>query len=309
MITTVTLNAAIDKTYYVDHFATGTMTRVPKMHAFPGGKGINVARVAHLLGEPSLATGFVAGSNGQFIEKELAKQGIGHDFVSIEGESRICLNIIDRSTGASTEVLEQGPCAASGDLEAMAAKVGELAARSRIVSFSGSLLQGVPSDFYARLIDTAKAAGAKVFLDTSGDALLEGIQALPYFIKPNEDEVAKIIGRKLEKESDLYESILDLIRGGIACVAVSLGEKGSIAGFEGQLYRIRAPRIEAVNTVGCGDSFVAGMAVGMSRGQSLEECLRLATASGTANALMEEAGNVRPADVERLLSEVIIERV
>ncbi|WP_144937654.1 1-phosphofructokinase [Paenibacillus sp. 32O-W] len=307
MITTVTLNAAIDKTYYVDRFELGKVTRVPKMHALPGGKGINVARVIHLLGESSLATGFIAGSNGRFIEKKLTEQGISHDFVTIEGESRICLNIIDRSSGESTEILEQGPTAAQMDQTAMEAKVKELAERSGILCFSGSLLAGVPTDFYARLIATAKSAGAKVFLDTSGDALLAGIEAVPYFIKPNEDEVAKIIGHPLEKESDLYDSVQGLMERGIACVVVSLGENGSLAGVEGQLYRVKAPRIEAVNTVGCGDSFVAGMAVGVARGLPVEECLRLATASGSANALTEEAGNVRLDDVQRLIAEVSIE--
>jgi tagatose 6-phosphate kinase len=277
------------------------------MISYPGGKGVNVARVAHLLGGPVHATGFVGGSNGQYIETELEKQGISSRFVRVNGESRLCLNIIDATNKRSTELLEPGPAIDEASAEAMKLRIRELASGSRIVAFSGSLPKGLPSTFYADLIAIARAEGAHVFLDASGDALLHGIQAKPFLIKPNEQEVEKLIGKKLEQESDLYSSIYELMNDGITCVVVSLGAEGSVAGYEGVLYRIRAPRIEAVNTVGCGDSFIAGMAVALERGDNIQDALRLATATGTANALMAEAGNVDLEDVERLLKQVKIE--
>ncbi|MDF2815028.1 MAG: 1-phosphofructokinase [Paenibacillus sp.] len=309
MITTVTLNAAIDKTYFVEGFELGKVSRVGQLISYPGGKGVNVARVAHLLGGSVQAAGFVGGSNGQFIERELEKQGIRSEFVRVEGESRLCLNIIDSANHLSTELLEPGPEISELQAEEMKRRIRELAAGSGIVAMSGSLPKGLPSSFYAELIEIVREEGALAILDASGDALLHGIQAKPFMIKPNEQEVEKLLGKKLEQESDLYDSIHQLMREGITCIVVSLGANGCVAGYDGSLYRVHAPRIEAVNTVGCGDSFVAGMAVSLRRGDSIEDALRLATATGTANALMAEAGNVRLEDVARLQLEVDIEAI
>lgn len=309
LITTVTLNAAIDKTYYLRNFPLGKVSRIDSMLSLPGGKGINVARVIRQLGGESFATGYIGGYNGMFIERELAKQGIPYDFVKVSGESRICLNIIQTDEKSSTELLEPGPTITSEEVETMKRKVCELARRSRIVAFSGSIPTGIPNNIYADLIEVVKAEGAMSFLDTSGDAFLQGVLAKPYFIKPNEDEIQKILGKPVKRESDLFESIRNLMRQGIACVAVSLGAVGAVAGFDGLLYRIKPPAIEILNTVGCGDAFVAGMAVAMAENKPIEECLRLATASGTANALTVEGGNVRSEDVGMLLEQVEIVRI
>lgn len=309
LITTVTLNAAIDKTYVLDAFPLGKVSRVSEMISVPGGKGINVARVVSQLGGLVKATGFVGGSNGDYIVKELVKSGIDNDFVQVEGESRLCLNMIDKTAGTSTELLEPGPVITERQIEAMKQKVMQLAAGSSIVAFSGSLPKGAPSALYAELVAAAKSQGAKAFLDTSGEALVEGVKAKPYFIKPNEDEIDKLLGRKPEGEADLHAGIRQLMEGGVECVVVTLGASGSIAGYGGRLYRIRAPRIEAINPVGSGDSFVAGMAFAVAAGEPVEQALRLATASGTANALNAQAGDVRLEDVRRLLAEVHIEPI
>lgn len=309
MITTVTLNAAIDKTYYLPRFQVGEVSRVGRLMAIPGGKGINVAKVLHQLGERTLASGFVGGNNGQYIQAELQSLGLMTDFVNVAGESRICLNIIDESNQASTELLEPGPTIQDADLQDMRLKVKEQASKSKIIAFSGSLPQGVPSDFYAELIELAKDSGARVLLDTSGEALLMGIEAKPFLIKPNESEIEVIIGKKLEHESDLYGSIKQLMEKGISCVIVSLGERGSIAGYDGKLYRVKAPTINAVNTVGCGDAFIAGIASAMHRDVPLDEAFVFATAVGTANALTEQAGFIHTEDVTELLPKVEIELI
>ncbi|GAA3400853.1 1-phosphofructokinase [Paenibacillus hodogayensis] len=308
-ITTVTLNAAIDKTYVMDAFPLGKVSRVAEMISVPGGKGINVARVAGQLGSQVRATGFVGGSNGDYIVKELTKTGLANDFVKVDGESRLCLNMIDKTAGTSTELLEPGPVVREEHLEAIREKVRQLAADSSIVALSGSLPKGAPAALYAELIHIARSAGATVLLDTSGDALVEGVKAKPFLIKPNEDEVGKLIGRKPERESDLYAGVLQLLEQGVGCVAVTLGAEGALAGYAGTLYRIRAPRIEAVNPVGSGDSFVAGMAAALAAGEPVLRALCLATACGTANALNPQAGDVRTEDVQRLLAEVAVETI
>lgn len=307
MIVTVTLNAAIDKTYHLPALAAGQVSRVDRVYAEPGGKGINVARVIALQGVSVLATGFAGGSNGDFIERGLTRQGIAHDFVKIEGESRICLNIMDQD-GVSTELLEPGPVIAGQEMEAMRQKLALLAARAKVVAFSGSLPAGVPKSFYAELIGIAQRQGALVFLDTSGEALMQGAEAKPYFIKPNEDEVAQWLGHSIKDENALMQGLLRLNEAGIPCISVSMGAQGSLAAFHGVCYRVYAPKVDARNAVGSGDAYVAGMAIGTAQGLPVEECLRLATASGTANVLTARAGYVEPEDVKRLLGEVVVER-
>ncbi|NOJ72923.1 1-phosphofructokinase [Paenibacillus alvei] len=304
MITTVTLNAAIDKTYYIPGFNSNALYRVDQTLATAGGKGINVARVIHALGEMVTATGFVAGYNGMAITDMLREEGIGTDFISVPGESRLCMNIIDPTGGTQTELLEAGPSITPESIDAMKAKIEELAAKSSHVVFSGSLPKGCGTNLYAELIDIARGQGAIPVLDTSGDALIAGIQSRPYLIKPNEHEVTKLTGGLADSEDEIVRAVLQLMQNGVDNVIVSLGERGALAGCEEQLYGVSIPCVEAVNAVGSGDSMVAGLVVADRRGLSLEEKLKLGAACGTANALMPSAGMVRMADVESLLREI-----
>jgi len=292
MITTVTLNSAIDKTYYLGGFGKGGVYRVARQIAEPGGKGNNVAKVARLLGAEVVASGFSAGANGAFIEERLVERGIRTAFVAAKGESRICLNIIDETDGSSTELLEQGPIVDEADVTRLKSALRGLAASSSVVVLSGSLPQGANATLYAELIETIRAAGALAYLDTSGGAFGAALAAKPDFVKPNEHELAAWVGRELKGEDDIVRAAADLAGRGIGAVCVTLGGRGAIAILDGKGYRVKPPKIEAVNTVGCGDSFVAGMAYAAERGESPEERLRIAAAAAAANAMSDRAGHL-----------------
>lgn len=321
MIATVTLNAAIDKTYRVARLEPGKVQRVRQVASVPGGKGINVARAAHMLGAPVLATGIVSGSNGQFIAQQLAREGIPNDFMRVEaGESRCCLNILSEEDGGTTELLEPGPVLTEADAANALALVRSLARRAAVVCLSGSLPQGLSAAIYRDMIEAIRAGGALPFLDTSGPALQFGAAAKPYFMKPNADEIAGLLGRPPaapepagaagEQQVALaVEGVRQLMEGGVRCAAVTLGARGAVAGFGGKLYRVTAPAVEAVNAVGCGDAFVAGMAVAVREGQPAESCFRFATAVASASALTPLAGQVRIDDVRRLLPHVAAQEV
>ena len=310
MITTVTLNAAIDKTYYLPAFPLGKVSRVQRFNAAPGGKGINVAKVVTQLGIPVTATGFTGGMNGEIIKQQLTQMGIAHDFVDVEGESRICLNILDEGSGTSTELLEPGPTVSETALKQMEEKVRELAAKSRIVCFSGSLPAGAPKNYYVGLVRIAKEAGAYVILDASGDALRLGIEAKPDMIKPNEEEVAALLGIEVSDEEALWTAVETLLQKyGMDRISVSLGGAGSLTAVKGSSYRVTTPKVEVVNTVGCGDSFVAGMAVSLAKGLSVEEGLAMASAAGTSNAMTDQAGQIDPVMFEELRQQVRIEQL
>ena len=309
MITTVTLNAAIDKTYYLDDFTTGQVWRVKSMRSVPGGKGINVARVIQQLGKSSFITGIVGGNNGEFICTELDHQGLQHEFIKVSGESRINLNIMEKANGSSTEILEPGPTIESDTIDQLKMLLKTATRVSKVFVFSGSLPPGAPVDLYRELIEAVQEEGAQAILDTSGHALVEGLKAKPYMIKPNEDEMRMLTGLDTVNEHQLFESIRQLMGRGIACVAVSLGARGAAVGFAKQLFLVHAPQIQANNPVGCGDSFTAGFAVGLESDLPIETCLLMAAAAGAANAMTEEAGNIRIVDYERFLKLSKVEKI
>ncbi|WP_019532807.1 1-phosphofructokinase family hexose kinase [Paenibacillus ginsengihumi] len=304
MITTVTLNAAVDKTYFVSRFEKGMTTRVERAIAVAGGKGINVARVLHLLGEPVTVTGLAGGASGRLIAVDLDRLGIRHDMQPVAGESRSCLNVIEESTGVSTELLEPGPQVAAAEYAAFCERLVRLARRSRLVCFSGSLPAGLPKLAYAELIRLARGEGADVFLDASGAALRFGIEAGPDMIKPNEAEASALAGGSCRTGEERLQLLNRLAARGIRCAVLSLGAQGAIASVDGTLYRVKPPPLQAVNAVGSGDAFVAGLAAAWVRGLPPQESLRHAAAAGGANALHPQAGFVRREDVDALLQQI-----
>lgn len=306
LITTVTLNAAIDKTYYVPSFEKGKVSRAEKVLSTAGGKGLNVARVLRQLGHAEVAaTGFASGYNGQYITNRVKEAGIRAEFVEATGESRVCLNFIDGRDGSSTEVLEPGPAVGGEHLERFKAGLQRLSAESALVVFSGSLPAGLPAGLYAELIGLSRQAGADVFLDTSGEALVRGVAAKPSFIKPNEDEIVSLLPGG--DRPGLREGVASLLNRGVSSVAVTLGADGAVAGADGRFYRVRIPKIRAVNAVGSGDSFVAGYAYGRVRSWPAIECLKYAAAAGSANALSRTTGDVSASEHRRLLNEIDVE--
>jgi len=308
MITTVTLNAAIDKTCVIPNFHKSGLFRVEQTVSDAGGKGINVARVITLLGGQVMSTGFVAGTQGQTILNCLSEQLIPNDFIYADGESRLCLTILDPTCSQDqTEILEQGPLIAAEQLTALYHKVADLAKQSSIVVLSGSLPRGCPSDTYAELIRIIRENGAKAVLDTSGDPLVQGVAAIPYLIKPNEHEIGKILGNEPRTDDEIITAIRTLMDKGIHAVVVSLGARGAIAGWGGSIYSVKAPTIDAVNPVGCGDSMVAGIVTAIERGNDAHTALRLGAACGAANALQMRAGVIDLEHLNNLLNQVSVE--
>lgn len=303
MIGTVTLNPAIDTRYLVRNMSVGQVHRVQQVERTAGGKGINVSRVAVLAGEQVCATGFLGGANGSFIRGKLAALGIEDAFVEIEHETRICLNIVSDGQ-TSTELLEPGPSVVEEDVMKLYKTYESMLDRCTVIAASGSLPQGLPSEFYRELIQRANDKGVKFLLDTSGPSLQAAVAARPYFIKPNQEEIEVLIGRRLLVESDYYEALQQIGAAGIPCCVVSRGKEGSLAMIDGELYRVTVPSIEAVNPVGSGDSFVAGIAVSLVRGYDVYETLAFASACGTANAMEHQTGFIQLNRVEALKQQV-----
>ncbi len=290
MILTVTPNVALDKTYLVDGFHINKIHRPVEMRTSAGGKGVNVARVLKTLGRQALATGFCGGHVGEQVVELIGEEGISHDFVCVNGESRLALAVIDTRTGTQTEVNENGPEICEAELDSIFAKVREHLQASTVLVLSGSCPPGVPNDFYARLITMANEAGAKAILDASGVQLINGVKALPYMAKPNVLELGHITGREMSGWEDVHAQAEALVKTGIQVMAVTMGSRGAMVTNGKQAFMATPPKIDFVSAVGSGDSFTAGFVDAMLSGESLERQLVMGTSAGTANAATYCAG-------------------
>lgn len=306
MILTVTLNAAIDKRYVVEGYQVGQVNRVKECSYVPGGKGLNVSKPAAIYGAEVVATGFVGGHAGNYIEDSLKPFGIKSEFYHVEAESRSCINIWDEVNHVQTEFLEPGFTLTEKEFEGFEEKFRTLVTDAKVVAMSGSVPKGLDGTAYQRLVKIGKKAGKQVILDTSGKLLEMGIQASPTLIKPNIDEIRMLTGKTCNDIAEIIDAAKEIHKNGVKIVAVSLGSDGSLAVGEEGTFRAKVPKIDAVNTVGCGDSMIAGFAVGMEEGLSLPEMLKKASAISAAAAMREETGFFVMQDMEKLLPEIKI---
>jgi len=309
MILTVTLNAAIDKRYVVKEFQEGEVNRVVSCSYTPGGKGLNVSKPASIAGERVVATGFVGGHAGNYIEEKLIPFGIEPKFYHVKEESRSCINIWDESKRKQTEFLEPGFVVSEEDFRGFEIHFTELVKDADVVAMSGSVPKGLDGKSYQSLVRIVKDAGKKVILDTSGDLLKEGIEACPTMVKPNIDEIRMLTGSRCDDRKELIDAAGKLHASGIEVVVISLGAEGSVLVSEEGTYRAVVPKIDAVNTVGCGDAMIAGFAIGFERKMSLPETLRLASAVSAAAAMRPETGFFVREDMEKLLPQIKIEAI
>lgn len=309
MIVTVTLNAAIDKRYVVEGFQVGEVNRVKECSYTPGGKGLNVSKPAAIAGAKVVATGFVGGHAGNYIEDELKPFGIESAFYHMNEESRSCINIWDSVNKVQTEFLEPGFTVTEADFEGFVQQFTELVKEADVVAMSGSVPKGLDGKAYQRLVGIVKEAGKKVILDTSGKLLEDGIEAKPTMIKPNIDEIRMLTGNQCNDLTEIIEAAKQIQKSGVEIVAVSLGKDGSIVACEEGVYRAIVPKIDAVNTVGCGDSMIAGFALGLCEGLSIKETLRKASAISAAAALREETGFFVKEDMEQIFPRVEIKNI
>ena len=317
---TVTLNPAVDTAYQLDKLKIGKSTRTKNPLKSAGGKGLNVTRVATLLGEDITATGFLGGSNGAFIRDQLQQLGVTDQFIQVQGETRQCLSFID-SEKNQTEILEEGPCISECEAKLFEEKIAKLlkdaseasggqeAGCSAVLAVSGSLPKGFVSGLYRMILAEAKKSGVKVILDTSGQALIDCIEDGPYLIKPNLQELEQVLGYKCQNEDEIWSAMEKLQEKGIKVVIVSDGENGSLVLYEDKHYRVSTAKIEAASAVGSGDSFIAGFAAGMVRGYSIEQTLVLASACGAANAMEERTGYINLDTVGALIEQITVDMV
>ena len=273
------------------------------------GKSINVAKVLHALGEAVVAMGFLGGDRGKEVSEALQARGIQLDFVPVEARTRQCITVIDKSTSAITELVEESRPIASADYERLFEIVRHWAPRGSALILSGTITPGGPEDFYRRCTELARDSGAIPIVDAKGRPLMEALKARPGLVKPNRSELAVSVGRELRDEPEVLLAMRELNERGAERVVVTAGP-GSALAFDGHsFWRIQPPVVSAVNPIGSGDAFTAGLVWRLVRGDDLGQACRWAAAAGAANALNLMAGEVKRKDVERLVGSANVCRI
>jgi len=306
MIYTITLNPAMDRTLWIEKIRPDDSNRIKKEERYAGGKGIDVSRVLTSLEVVNKALGFVGGFAGEELEGRLLNEGIACDFVRISGETRTNIIVNETSTGNQTVFNARGPEIKPYEVMQMIHKV-EKVEDPAIVAISGSLPPGVNPEIYRKIIEIFKGRGAMVILDTDGDALRVGINGLPDVIKPNIHELSRLVGRKLHKKDEILSAANDLRNKGIGMVLVSMGADGILLVGEKEQYLAAPPKVKVENTIGAGDSAIAGFVYGLSRGETVKDALTYAVAAGTATTLKPGTALCHKEDFLKLVPQISVQ--
>lgn len=300
MIYTVTFNPAIDYVIYVDDLKTGAVNRAIKEEVFYGGKGINVSVVLQRLGYVSSALGFIAGFTGNAIEKGIKECGIETDFIRLnEGFSRINLKI---KSGEETELNGQGPYISREHIDQLFLKLGKLKTNDTLV-LAGSIPKCLPEDIYEQILKRLSNKGIRFVVDATKELLLNVLKYHPFLIKPNDIELGEMFSKELKTDKEIIEHAKKLQKKGARNVLVSMAGNGSLLiDEEGGVTKTGVPKGRVINSVGAGDSMVAGFLAGYLKTESYEEALKLGAAAGSATAYSE--GLCEKNDIDRLIKEL-----
>ncbi len=276
-IVTVTINPVIDQTVSIRNFTAGAVNRVQAFQLDAGGKGINVASFLCDYGYRTLVTGFLGAENDGIFRQFFSRKGIDDRFVTIAGQTRIGVKIIDEVSHQTTDINFPGQAPSSADTERLFVILKELALEADWFVLSGSIPPGVSVGVYREMIQAL--AGKKVVLDTSGESFRGAVAAGPSIIKPNANELQEFAGKSLETPAAILEQGRALSKQyGIATVIVSLGKAGAIFMEGEEAIWVVPPPVEVKSTVGAGDAMVAGTVAAKLQALPLTECARLATA-------------------------------
>ncbi|MBO6146727.1 MAG: 1-phosphofructokinase [Lachnospiraceae bacterium] len=289
MVYTVTFNPALDYVVHLEEpIEHGTMNRSTKEEFYYGGKGINVSTVLTNLGIDTVAMGFVAGFTGAAIVHGLSHKGIRTDFIILrQGISRINVKI---RNGEETDINTAGPRLSNDDVKAFMKKLDDLTEGDYIV-LSGSIPPNMHDVIYERICRRVADKNVQVVVDADGNLLTNTLQFHPFLIKPNKAELENLFGTKIKNDKDVEKYARKLQEQGARNVLVSMGEEGSmLVPEEGKVIRVGVPEGKVINTVGAGDSMVAGFLAGYMKNGDMQKAMNLATAAGAATAYSEGLG-------------------
>lgn len=303
MIYTVTFNPAVDYVLRLPSLNGGSVNRTTSEKICWGGKGINVSYVLKMLGTESTAWGFAAGFTGAALTEAVKEMGISADFITLdEGFTRICVKLFETDSARETEINPGGPVISSEAIDKLLKKTDTLKSGDVLI-LAGSVPKSVPEDIYETICRRLENSGVLIAADASGGLLTKLLKYKPFLIKPNHHEASELLGCPIYNADQAEACALRLRVMGASNVIVSMAENGSVlAAEDANVYRIGAPKGTAVNSVGAGDSMLAGFIAGYINTKNYETALKWGTAAGSATAF--SAGLADRPTFDRLLKEI-----
>ncbi|MGM9534929.1 MAG: 1-phosphofructokinase [Intestinibacter sp.] len=305
MIYTVTLNPSIDYVIKVDNLTKGKVNRVYEEHVYPGGKGINVTRILKSLDNDNIALGFVSGFTGDYIVNSLKDLNLKSEFIKVkEGFTRINVKI---KSNEETEINGQGPKINEEELNKFYAIIDKLV-DGDILILSGSIPSCLDEKLYEKIMERVNSKDIKVVVDATKNLLLNVLKYKPFLIKPNNHELAEMFGVELKSTEDVIFYARKLKEMGARNVLISMGGDGALLVSEDdEVFISSVAKGEVVNSVGAGDSMVAGFVSGYLKTGSYEEALRLGAASGGATAFSSDLASRE--FIDKLVKEINVEKI
>ena len=303
MIYTVTFNPAVDYVLRLPSLNGGSVNRTTSEKICWGGKGINVSYVLKMLGTESTAWGFAAGFTGAALTEAVKEMGISADFIALdEGFTRICVKLFETDSARETEINPGGPVISSEAIDKLLKKTDTLKSGDVLI-LAGSVPKSVPDDIYETICRRLENSGVLIAADASGSLLTKLLKYKPFLIKPNHHEASELLGCPIYNADQAEACALRLRVMGASNVIVSMAENGSVlAAEDANVYRIGAPKGTAVNSVGAGDSMLAGFIAGYINTKNYETALKWGTTAGSATAF--SAGLADRPTFDRLLKEI-----
>lgn len=305
MIYTVTLNPSIDYVIKVDKLTTGNINRVNEEHVYPGGKGINVTRILKSLDNDNIALGFVSGFTGDYIINSLQELNLKSDFIKVkQGFTRINVKV---KSEEETEINGQGPKISEEELNQFYKVIDKLV-DGDILILSGSIPSCLDERLYESIMKKVEDRDIKVIVDATKNLLLNVLKYKPFLIKPNNHELAEMFNVELNSTEDVVFYARKLKEMGAQNVLISMGKDGALLVTENdEVFASSVAKGEVVNSVGAGDSMVAGFIAGYLKSNSYEEALRLGAASGGATAFSSDLATRE--FIDKLVDEIKIEKI
>lgn len=309
MIISVTLNPTVDRTLFVDGLRLHDANRALKIETDAGGKGLNVSRIIQAMGGKTTAVAVLAGDTGAFVEGVLHREHVPLLAIRVPGETRMNISVEDFSGKPPTTFNAPGAVVSDTAWNTLLFDCRELANSASWVCLSGSLPPGAPKDAYVQLLNLFRAHGVSVCVDADGEPMLLALDAVPDFVKPNQSEVSRLLGRPVSDLEDALEAAQSLHDRGIRFAMVSMGALGAALVAEGKRFLAESPQIEPKSTIGSGDSTIGGFLASLERGESAADALRWGCAAGAATALSDGTAIGTREDIDRLFSDVQVREI
>lgn len=309
MITTITMNPALDKTIKVPSLTYGEVNRVGAFREDLGGKGINTGRIIGGFGIPTYNAAILGADNSHEVMEYCKKDSMEMITQIVPGHTRTNVIIVEMDKGQTTDINEQGVAIDKENYQAFMAKVDAAASKSSFIIMGGSLAKNLPVNTYGTIAKTYKEQ-CKVVIDADDDVLMEGLKGSPFLIKPNIHELEDALNRELHSDQEVISAGREIIDTyGVTYVLVSMGSKGSLLVTKNEAYRGGTVATTIVSTVGAGDSMLAGFVYGLEKNHALEDCIAIGTACSTITISTEGYPKLELDQVLTIAQKVPVEKL